>query len=199
MTVIIVECFISNIYSGYLIYYCLLLIHIYIYISSYKLGQNLTRLPDGDNLNETSNNATNNRNRNINTQNNSISSQYFGKKRKCLAKSSFGGVGANAGTTAGNQDVALLMSNGEALLASDNMDCGVVDGLQQPLSNLLISGALVTMPNVLTTSMNLSSATVGVGASSGSGIVGAGQISSAGITPNQGVLYHNQNNMSKLV
>ncbi|CAH8602660.1 unnamed protein product [Schistosoma intercalatum] len=165
-------------------------------LMNYKLGQNLTRLPDGDNLNETSNNATNNRNRNINTQNNSISSQYFGKKRKCLAKSSFGGVGANAGTTAGNQDVALLMSNGEALLASDNMDCGVVDGLQQPLSNLLVSGALVTMPNVLTTSMNLSSATVGVGASSGSGIVGAGQISSAGITPNQGVLYHNQNNMN---
>uniref|UniRef100_A0A3Q0KID2 Cell adhesion molecule n=1 Tax=Schistosoma mansoni TaxID=6183 RepID=A0A3Q0KID2_SCHMA len=173
-------------------------------LMNHKLGQNLTRLPDGDNLNETNNNNTttlnnnNNWSRHINTQNNSISSQYFGKKRKGLTKSSFGGVGANAGTTAGNQDVALLMSNGEALLASDNMDCSgvVVDGLQQPSSNLLVSGVLVTMPNVLTTSMNLSSATVGVGASNGSGVVGAGQISSAGITPNQGVLYHNQNNMN---
>ncbi|CAH8627062.1 unnamed protein product [Heterobilharzia americana] len=137
----------------------------------YKLEQSVGHVSgEGSVMDNNADHSSKSNNNKKNKNANNASHQFFGKKNKRLGKS-LGG--------AGHQDVALLVSNGEAILASD---------IQQPLSNsLLTSGVLVTMPTMLTTSVNLSATAA---------TVAGGPIPSAGVTPSQGVLYNKQNNMN---
>nr|CAH8866934.1 unnamed protein product [Trichobilharzia regenti] len=150
----------------------------------YKPGQNIDCLPEGDGMNVNDNTTTNNNNNISNNNNKTSRRQLFNKRRKCHNKS-----------FSANQDVALLMSNGEAILASD-----IQQQQQQPLSSSLPGGVVMTgQPTMLlTTSMNLSAATGGVSSGGGpcGGEIVGGPLSPIVVTQNQGILHNNQNNMN---